>query len=112
MDFFYQTPIINIDHQTHNENYGQINLIELKALAVVEIIFSLINKWDKNLIDEDTATCLLTGLYDKTWGFKSSQTTPQTLNTADQLINLGARQNKIVYNLYQANLVYLIEFSS
>lgn len=101
LNFFYQTPIINIDHQPINENYGQINLVDIKAMAISEILFNLISLWDVNLIDDEIATCLLAGLYNKTWGFKSNKITPQTLNTAAQLINLGAKKDDIVYNLYQ-----------
>lgn len=100
-NFFYQTPIINIDHQPNNENYGQINLVGLKSTSVSEIIFKLASSWNQNLIDEHIATDLLAGIYNKTWSFRSNKITPETLSAAAQLINLGARREEIVYNLYQ-----------
>lgn len=101
MRLFYHTPVINIDHQPNNENYGQINLVDLKSTSISETIFKLILGWDINLINEDIATCLLTGLYSKTWCFRSNTITPQTLNIAAQLVNLGAKREEIVHNLYQ-----------
>jgi len=102
--FFYHTPIINIDNSPENENFGQINLINLTAGSVSEIIFSLLsgkNFADKYNIDEKTAEIILTGIIDGTNSFKSPQVTPQTLNFVSRLISLGADREKIVKNLYQ-----------
>ena len=40
-EFFYQIPIINIDHDSNNEAFGQVNLIELTSIATSEILFNL-----------------------------------------------------------------------
>lgn len=104
-DFFYEIPIINIDHQPENENYGQLNIINLKATSISEIIYSLIEKIDLNLIDGHIATSLLTGMIEKTKSFKISSITPQTLNIASQLIALGAERDHIIKNLYQTKTV-------
>ena len=42
--FFNKTPIINIDHKSENEQFGNINLIDITASTTAEIIFSLFKK--------------------------------------------------------------------
>lgn len=100
-EFFYQTPIVNIDHQPANEHFGQINLIDITATSTSEIIYELIEKLDKNLIDEYIATNLLCGIISKTKSFKTSTVTPKSLAISSYLIDSGARREEIVENLYQ-----------
>lgn len=100
-DLFYQIPVINIDHSPTNEQYGHINLIDITAASVTEIIYQLVKDWDPNLLDHDIATCLLTGLISKTRSFKTNQVTPEALTIASNLINLGANRRQIVTQLYQ-----------
>ncbi len=35
VEFFYKTPIINIDHHASNEDFGQINIIDLNAVSMI-----------------------------------------------------------------------------
>jgi len=102
VDFFYKTNIFNIDHSANNEEYGQVNLIELNAVSITEIIFSLFKDYRPDLIDADVATCLLTGIIYKTKSFKTPNLTPQALAFTSELINLGARREEIVNHLYRS----------
>src|SRR3989338_5254347 len=100
-EFFYQTPIINLDHSSTNEAFGQINLIELTAVATAEIIFSLLESYSRDLIDENIATCLLAGMIAETKSFKTNNVTPRALLIASQLMTLGGRREEIVNHLYR-----------
>ena len=62
IEFFYKTTIVNIDNQANNESFGQINFIDLNAASRAEIIFYLLKNKKEELIDEDIATCLLSGI--------------------------------------------------
>ena len=104
-DLFYQIPVINIDHAPSNEQYGHINLVDITCASTTEVIFQLINDWQENLIDKETATCLLTGLISKTRSFKTNQVTPEALTTASELINFGANRQEIVTHLYQTKTI-------
>jgi phosphoesterase RecJ-like protein len=101
IEFFYKTSIINIDHQSANEEFGQINFIDLNAVATAEILFYFLKNYKPELISEDVATCLLTGIIQQTKNFKTTNLTPRTLLTASELITLGARREEIVANLYR-----------
>ena len=108
-NFFYKTPIINIDHHSNNERFGQINHIELTAISTTEILFNLISEYSKNLIDENIATCLLTGIISKTKSFKTQNITPQSLAISSQLITMGADREKIVNKLYRSRSLNLLK---
>jgi len=41
-DLFFEVPKINIDHSSSNENYGQMNIIDLTASSCAEIITELL----------------------------------------------------------------------
>ncbi|MFC1617646.1 bifunctional oligoribonuclease/PAP phosphatase NrnA [Patescibacteria group bacterium] len=100
-DFFYETPVINIDHRASNENYGNINLVDVTATSTAEILYDLAKNLGENLVDEDIATCLLTGIIADTDSFQNQQTTPKALQAAAELIDLGGDQQKIVRHMYR-----------
>ncbi|MCX6797895.1 MAG: DHH family phosphoesterase, partial [Candidatus Falkowbacteria bacterium] len=102
IEFFYKTTIINLDYHPENEEYGQINFIELNTLSVAEISFYLFKNYQEKNIDEDIATCLLAGIIAKTKNFKTPNLTPRALLTTSQLIGLGARREEIVDRLYRS----------
>lgn len=108
-EFFYQTPVINIDHKSTNESFGQINFIELTAVATSEIVFSLFESFGRDLIDENIATCLLTGMIAETKSFKTNNITPQALLAASQLMSLGARREEIVNYLYRSKNINVLK---
>ncbi len=104
-DFIYRLPIINIDCNPANEHWGQINLVDLNASSSTEILFDLFKEWNKNLIDEDVATALLSGMIYRTQSFRSSNVTPLTLGKASELLAIGARREEIVHGIWRTRTV-------
>lgn len=104
-DFFFNTPIINIDHATANEHYGQINLVDINAAACCEVVHDIFRSIDQTLVDEEVATYFLTGMIHKTKSFRAPNVTPKTLKTASDLIARGARRDEIVEKLYKTRTV-------
>jgi len=102
VEFFYKTTIINIDRRPANEEFGQINFVDLNAAAVSEITFYLLKNWKTDGLSEDAATCLLAGIIQATKNFKTPNLTPRTLLSASELIALGARREEIVGRLYRS----------
>jgi len=99
-DFFFQTTIVNIDHNLNNENYGQLNLVDPNKSSVAEIIYDLINNWQRSLVDAELATIILAGMIHKTQSFRLPNLAPKTLAITSDLIDLGADREKIVANFY------------
>lgn len=104
-DFFYSTPKINIDNSNKNEYFGDVNIVDLTSSSTAEIIHTLIKNFDDNLIDDDIATCLLSGIIISTKNFKTLNVSPKTLSTASLLITKGAKREQIIQNLYQTRFL-------
>jgi phosphoesterase RecJ-like protein len=98
---FFETPIINIDSSLENEQYGEVNIIDVKANATTELVYVLIQALGEYHFDENIATSLLAGIISKTKSFQSRKTNPKAFSTAAKLIQLGADQQKIIQNLFK-----------
>ncbi|MEX2144993.1 MAG: bifunctional oligoribonuclease/PAP phosphatase NrnA [Candidatus Spechtbacterales bacterium] len=85
--------IITFDHHPFNKQRGDIKIIETGFSSTAELIFAFLRtvEWK---ISEETATCLLTGIFTDTGGFVHA-TSPNTLEAAAELMKLGAPIQKI-----------------
>lgn len=87
-------PIISIDHHYSNDKFGTLNIIDPKETSTTSLLYRIFQ--DQNFeITPDIATCLLNGLYTDTGSFMHSNTTPETMKIASQLIKKGANFKKI-----------------
>jgi nanoRNase/pAp phosphatase (c-di-AMP/oligoRNAs hydrolase) len=100
-DLFFEKPILNIDHKSGNEYFGEINLVEPTSSSCAEIIADFINSFFPNQITAPLATCLLAGIIEETHSFQKTNTTPQTFSLASLLITHGAEKERIVQSLYK-----------
>ncbi len=104
-EFFYRVPILNIDHRAKNSQFGAVNLVDLTATSSSEIVFELVKALGFNVLDEQVATTLLTGIISKTKSFQTPSVTPRSLAVASHLIASGARREEIIDNLYQSKSI-------
>lgn len=100
-EFFYRTPILNIDHHAANSRFGQVNFVDLTDSSVSEGVFEIVTAMDATLIDEQVATSLLAGIISKTKVFQSNTVTPRSLAVASHLVAAGGRRDDIIRHLYQ-----------
>ena len=108
-DIFYEVPIINIDNHDTNDNFGQINLVDITASSASEIIFDILEEIDSSIIDEDIANCLLSGIISATGSFQKKNTTPKALQLSANLIGKGADQQKIIRYLYKTQPLNILK---
>ena len=108
-DLFFETAVINIDHHPSNGNYGQLNLVDLTATATAEILAGLIERYERELMDEAMATALRAGIIAETNSFQSAKTTPRAFLAASALVGAGARQQDIVRELYKTKNVNMLK---
>jgi len=108
-DLFYETPKINIDNKSSNEYFGAINLVDITATSVSEILTELLQKYEQQLLDEDIATCLLAGIITNTHSFQHIHTTPKAFLKASELVALGGRQQEIIKNIYKTKTLSLLK---
>ena len=91
--------IINIDHHQDNEEFGEINWIDLKASSVGEMVFELFDAVGHE-IDETTALQLYTAILSDTGRFRYNSTTPRTMAIVGKLIEAGADPREICDQVY------------
>lgn len=103
------SPILNIDNQPQNENFGEVNLIEMTS-SLAEIITDIIKLMAREeLFCKETATCLLTGVIWSSQNFRNPKTRPKTFETAAFLIEKGANHQEIIQHLYKQKSISQIK---
>lgn len=90
-------PDINIDHHITNERFGRINLIEAEEVATAAILTNHMPQWGLT-ITKPVAAALLTGIVTDTLGFRTSNTTPEALRQAADLMEKGVDLPQIYMN--------------
>jgi bifunctional oligoribonuclease and PAP phosphatase NrnA len=81
-------PDINIDHHVTNEKYGEINIIAPEAVATCAILTDFLPNWGLD-INRDIAASLITGIVTDTLGFRTANTTPDSLRQCARLMETG-----------------------
>lgn len=86
---FFQGAVhtLNIDHHGTNDQYAEENFVQ-RAGATGELIFGVLTSL-KVKITKDIAACLYAALTTDTGNFSYSNTTPDTLRTAAELLETG-----------------------
>jgi phosphoesterase RecJ-like protein len=92
----FAQPDIVIDHHVTNDAFGTLNLIEIDAVATASVLMRHMPAWGME-ITAAIAANLLTGLITDTLGFRTSNTTPECLRQAAELMEKGANINDIYY---------------
>lgn len=100
-DFWRTVPILNIDHSPANERFGAVNIVDMKATAISEIVYDLLRTKHPESVQGQTATALLAGVIGKTRNFKTENVSPKTLTIAADLVTRGAERERIVGELYR-----------
>jgi phosphoesterase RecJ-like protein len=93
-------PDINIDHHKTNERFGKLNLIEAEEVATAAILTNHLPEWGLK-ITKPIAAALLTGIITDTLGFRTSNTTPESLRQCATLMEAGVDMP----DLYMRSLV-------
>ena len=96
--------IINVDHHTTNQFYGDHNLVMDTASSTTEILYGFFT-YNNIHIDPDMATCLLTGLVTDTDHFTNAGTTSSSLTVAGELISRGGNFERIKASTLQNKTV-------
>jgi len=99
-DLFFELPIVNIDNNSGNDNYGQLNIVNPMPSSLAEFSADLMLKLDESLVRDEIAKCLLTALVEATDNLKSSKVTPHTFDVAATLMERGGNHQEIITALY------------
>ncbi|MBX4188212.1 MAG: bifunctional oligoribonuclease/PAP phosphatase NrnA [Candidatus Doudnabacteria bacterium] len=91
---------LNFDHHPDNKMFGDVNVVDENTAAVAELIYYFLKSNSEVVIDRDIATCLLTGIFTDTGGFKHSNTSSSVYQAAGELLKKGVRIDKIAKETY------------
>lgn len=86
--------VLNIDHHPTNDFFGSVNVIRTDAAATAEIMYELAQAAGVEL-DERLASCIYTGLLTDTGGFRYSNTSPNVLRIASDLLRYGLKPGEL-----------------
>lgn len=86
--------VVNIDHHTTTELFGNLNWIDSTAAAVGEMIYNLAKAMGVKITAE-LASCIYAALLTDTGSFHFSNTTERTFKIASELVRCGAQPAKL-----------------
>jgi hypothetical protein len=98
-EFFYQVPVVNIDHHPENSRFGNANVVDVVASSVSEIVFELMSVLGKDHLDEHIATSLSPVLFLKRGVPKQARHAALVVD-ASHLMSAG-RVERSIQHLYQ-----------
>jgi phosphoesterase RecJ-like protein len=87
-------PIVVFDHHITNTNFGVVNVVEPAMSSTAEVILMLLKRMDIT-ITPDIANALLTGIITDTLAFRTTNTTPDTLAAAMELMRCGGNLQEV-----------------
>lgn len=96
---FNGRPVLEIDHHVTNENFAPMNYVDAHAAATAEIIYRIIRALEVPF-DATIAQCLLTGIITDTLGFRTNNTTVETLKIATALMEAGGSIPQVIENAF------------
>lgn len=92
--------VVNLDHHTSNERFGDLVIMDEQASASCEVIFYLIEELKISWTSEMATNCYA-GILTDTGRFRFSNTRPQTFTAASSLLSAGAAHEKVVRVLFE-----------
>lgn len=102
--------VVNIDHHSTCEHFGNVNWIDATASAVGEMIYNLC-KAIGGRVSKEIAECVYLALVTDTGSFHFPNTTERTLKVASELVKVGVEPAKIseaVYSSYSWSRIELM----
>lgn len=94
--------LINIDHHPGNDEFGHLNVVVASASSTAELVAYLL--LDAGVqIDRDIATCLYTGVVTDTGRFQYSNSRPETLRLAADLLSYEVPHTDIATEVFESS---------
>ncbi|HID07256.1 MAG TPA: hypothetical protein EYP10_08915, partial [Armatimonadetes bacterium] len=93
--------VINIDHHTGDNAFGDINWVETTAAATGEMIYKLL-RYINAPISQEIATCLYAAIATDTGTFRFDNTSPQSLRIAAELVKAGAKPWEAAHHIFES----------
>lgn len=92
--------IINIDHHSTNDYFGDLNFVDKNASAAGEVLFELLKELNVP-INYEIAINLYTAIVVDTGSFRYASTRPKSFQIAAELLQLGVDPWFVAMNIYE-----------
>lgn len=103
---------LSVDHHATNKVEADISYVDTGAAATGEIIYRLLTEYMGIPVTKDIALCLYTAIITDTGGFRFSNTTPETMVIAGDLMKTGidfTNANKKVFDRISYAKLFLMK---
>ncbi len=90
---------LDIDHHLGNALFGKLNLVLETECSTGSVVMRILRELGVE-IDWRAATCILTAVMTDTGGFMHSNTTPEVLDLAAELMRFGADKERITREIF------------
>ncbi len=94
--------VLNVDHHPGNDDFGTYNIVVTSVSSTAELVTRLLQDLDVK-IDRDIATNLYTGLVTDTGRFQYTNSTPETLRLAADLLAIGVDATAIAQEVFESS---------
>ena len=98
----HDATVVTVNTQGTKSSLGSIDWQDNEASSLCEMLMSLSEALKNNLLDDQIATALLTGIVSATDRFSNTHTSPRVMTMAAQLMAAGANQQLIAARLEEA----------
>ena len=105
----HDATVVTINAEKDKGGLGSIEWGDEKSSSLCEMLMSLSEALQPNLLDEQIATSLLTGIVSATGRFSNDHTSPKVMTMAAQLMAAGANQQLIADELSQSDAVQQLQ---
>jgi nanoRNase/pAp phosphatase (c-di-AMP/oligoRNAs hydrolase) len=110
-DFYYNTPVINIDHRPINEHFGTINIVDITASSIAEVTHELLTNMPSIAIEPNIATALYAAIVAATDSFQSPATKPRAFQLAAELMDKQADKDIVIQHLVKTKPLHLLKLA-
>lgn len=93
---------VNLDHHATTPRFGDLNLLDVSAASVGVIVFRILGRMGLTL-SADSAAALYVTLLTDTGSFRYSNTSPEALRVAADLVAAGAQPAPLASAVWESN---------
>jgi len=94
--------IINIDHHNDNTNFGNLNIVDTQKSATAEILYELICKHYRKLLNDGMAMGIYVGILTDTGNFQYGNTNYTVHKIASDLLKFNLYPSRIHKYIYES----------
>jgi phosphoesterase RecJ-like protein len=102
-------PLVNIDHHADNDRFGDFNIVEPRFSSTAEIVWHLSREWKAENLPRSFYQAVYTGMMTDTGNFTYSNTAPDTLQAASEVLAVlgdpAELHNRIYHSLSPERVV-------